>query len=304
MGLYTSGSTYASLAEFEKEGYYTDLIKTVTLSDSTDNGYDLDVPQQNFLRTNYVSGHDAVLTVSDLKMPPITSDATQIYVGDGTNIGVQGTDFWRRKDNQLQIEGTTFWTGSETASVLYFQNESNPNVLNVYSPTDVDWLGTTDLDYTSAMQVQAKVGSGYDGASAVLSLSYPTWWMSPAFTRNDLQDYKRMKHFYGVFENSGIVVNNLYDAPTWEANHKFQVSIIQNGTLTGQSTETQEFTESDLTANSPAWLDYYRVSLPIKGNFVSFQAGIHSFNRGTWEMVGYQIDTDKEGRTSRRAYNE
>ena len=304
MGLIGSSSTYTTFAEFEYEGFFTDLIKTVTLSDSSDVGYDLDQPLQQYSRSDYKAGDDVIVQLSDIKLTPITDYQFNESVVSGATAGTAGTDYKRRKNNQLLVDGTSFWTGVETLTVGLYQEEDNPYTLNVYSDTDEDWLTTADLDYTDLMNVQVKVGSGYDGEGGVISLSYPSWWVSPAFTRNNLANYKRAKHFYAIFENEGLVLNNTYTAPSWEASHDFNVSLIQNGTLEGQQTFAQPFTASDLSATSPAWLDYYRVAYPLKGNFMSFQAGIHSFNRGTWEFVGYQIDTDSEGRTSRRAYNE
>ena len=301
-----SGST-TYFGEFNIDSYYTDLNYATTLQDDSDSGYDMDSPVATWARGSYISGQNAVLSFGGaLKLNPVIDYNNSLTLSDGSNTGVAGTDFWRHKNNNVVVNGTTFWTGSETLTATLYQEESNPRVLNVYSVTDEDYLSVASLDYTSNMLVQAKVDSGYDNASVVISLSYPTWWVSPAFTRNDIKDIKRMKHFYGIFENSLNAGNNTYTAPSWDALCSFNLSIMQNGTEGGQVIEDNLSADSvrDLTEQAPAWLDFYRVSLPIKGSFVSFQACVHSFDRGQWEMVGYQIETDTEGRTSRRAYNE
>ena len=301
-----SGST-TYFGEFNIDSYYTDLNYTTTLQDDSDSGYDMDSPVATWARGSYISGQNAVLSFGGaLKLNPVIDYNNSLTLSDGSNTGVAGTDFWRHKNNNVVVNGTTFWTGSETLTATLYQEESNPRVINVYSVSNEDYLSVASLDYTSNMLVQAKVDSGYDNASVVISLSYPTWWVSPAFTRNDIKDIKRMKHFYGIFENSLNAGNNTYTAPSWDALCSFNLSIMQNGTEGGQVIEDNLSADSvrDLTEQAPAWLDFYRVSLPIKGSFVSFQACVHSFDRGQWEMVGYQIETDTEGRTSRRAYNE
>jgi hypothetical protein len=306
LSLFDSGSTNTTVAEFNYEGYYTDLITVTSLSDSVDVGYDLNEPTSTYARGSYKSGSNVVLDLgSGIKANPVIDYDYSLVVSDGANTGVKGTDYRRHKDNQVIVDGKTFWTGSETLSITLYQEESCNKVMNVYHTGDEDWLGDSVLDWNGQLAVQSKVGSGYGGDAVVLSLSYPTWWVSPAFTRNDIKDLKRMKHFYAVLENNVFAVNNTYTDPSWEALSEFNVSIIQNGTLEGQNTSTVASNSlRDLNDESPAWLDYYRVSLPIKGSFVSFQAAIHSFDRGQWELVGYQIETDPEGRTSRRAYND
>lgn len=302
-----SSSTYATMCEFNMSDYYTDANALVVLSDATDSGYDLDVPLATFTRSNYIADSNPVLNFGGvLKVPPIMDSDNVAVVSQLSGAGVNGTDFWRHKGNVFVVEGSTFFAGADTLYASMFQEESNYRVLNVYSLADEDYLGLTDLDYTDDMNVQAAVGSGYDGETVMLSLSYPTWWISPAFTRNDIKDLKRMNHFYGIFENSVPAGNNTYTDASWDTLNSFNMSIIQNGTGAGQVVNDNLASSDirDLSAQAPAWLDYFRVSLPIKGNFISFQACIHSFDRGQWEMVGYQVETNTEGRTSRRAYNE
>jgi len=297
-------STTATMGEFNFGDYFTDLLTFRTLKADADIGYDLDQPFLVFNRSDYPSNSDVVLSLEGLqKLIPVTDVDSWFFLNNLVDQAVPGVDYFRRRNNLLYVNGTNYWTGIQTLYGSQYQNEENPNVLNVYSTSDEGWMSVVDLNYTDLLHVRT-TNTDYVDEQVVLSLSYPTWWVSPSFTRNDVKDLKRMKHFYGIFENSLVPLNRNFGTPVWWAENKFSVSIIQNGTLEGQVSETTTGSLSDLTAQTPAWLDYYRVVLPIKGNFISFQACVHSFNRGSWELVGYQIETDAEGRTSRRAYNE
>jgi len=308
MGVRGTTSTYTSLAEFNIDNLFNDLQSEKTLSDATDIGYDLDDTLISWNRGDYVAGSDVVLTLGGfVKAIPISNVDYLNIVTSSSEVGVSGTDYWQHRGNSLVVNGTTFWDGSEVLYADVIQRETNNyHYLNVYSVADEEYLGLTDLEYSDNMGVQAVVGSGYDGESVITNLSYPTWWISPAFTRNDIKNLKRMHHFYGIFQNTPLPVNRTYTSPTWRGLNSFDMTLVQNGTL-GGATEFYNMASDDvrdISNDAPAWLDYFRVSIPVKGNFMSFQACVHSFDRGQWELVGYQIDTEMEGRTSRRAYNE
>ena len=114
-----------------------------------------------------------------------------------------------------------------------------------------------------------------------------------------------MSHFYAVFENSSTIQTNSSTAPSWVATPKMNLAVVQNGSRTGQSSTaiTDDADPTDILSTSDSGLDYYRVVYPIDGNFISFQAFVYSFDDGNWELVGYQLETDVSGRTSRKPYD-
>lgn len=304
-GLNSSSSSYSTIGEFNIDYVFTDLVSNKTLAAASDIGYDLDEPTATWSRSSYLSNSDVVLTTEpSLNINPITDFNDTVTISNGTDEAVYGTDFHRHTRNRLVVDGSTYWTGVETLTMSLFQEESNPYVLNVYSVSDEDWLEVADLTYTDHVNVRS---TPYDGESVVTSLSYPCWWISPAFTRASVSNLKRVRQLITMFENELSPSNNTYTAPSWDALYSFNLSVLQNGTSSGQTVTADSLTNTDIrdiVATEPAWLDFFRLTLPIKGSFVSFQASVHSFDRGHWELVGYELDTMPEGFTGRRAFNE
>jgi hypothetical protein len=216
----------------------------------------------------------------------------------------EGTDYIRRNEDVL------CYFSSFGANYLEFEQNlpSLDRPMIVWHNTESRYVAQSEYLFNVSAQgfgMRAKTaGDPLDGDSVTVGLAYPTWWCSPVFSRNDISDYKRLKHFYAVFENVSFsqVTSGV---PQWKALSKFNVALVQTGTRSGDTQTDVVSADSltDIATDEPGWNEYFRVALPFKGNSTGFQACVYSFDQHQWEMTGYQIETDVEGRTSRRADN-
>ena len=268
-----------------------------------------------------------------------TSDGNVTYFAYGCKLDLMSTTracyLEPDANSNIVIEAVS----SKTYNGLLYRNISENNLYEVkyistwneiYSITLVDTIGSSaanaallaydvpitdigtyidhsNLTVNNGLSYRALSGNGdyYDGNSVEYGLAYPSWWLSPAFTRNNITSLKTMRHFYAIFENSSSVQSSLDTEPSWYLTPKVNLAVVQNGSRTGQSSTsiTDGADPFDIENTSDAGLDYYRVVYPIDGNFISFQAFVYSFDDGNWELVGYQLETDVSGKTSRKPYD-
>ena len=306
----------ATLTEFNIDNSFLDLVKTNNMDDSALNVHiKLPVPRVTFskaaspvgtkanfvLETPTVGAGIRVMPIGYLGYSKVTNNTT-------ATVGVEGTDFVYTKDNNISTS-SAFQAASAVIQVEVL-GETDLSPLYIKNVTTEEYIPLTSLTYNVAatsLGYHAKCANGdaYDGDSCTYGLAYPSWWLSPAFTRNNIQSLKRMNHFYAVFENSSTIQTNSVLAPSWAATPKMNLAIVQNGSRIGQSSTaiTDASNAFDTTSTADSGLDYYRVVYPIDGNFTSFQSFVYSFDDGNWELVGYQLDTDISGKTSRKPYD-
>jgi hypothetical protein len=209
-------------------------------------------------------------------------------------------------DNGVTWDSGTVFSG--VTSRLYYSNGfvyASSVTTGTYRSADYGTTWTSMGSTTSSGTGQFTKLADVSNETVTYGVAYPCWWLSPAFTRNNIQNLKRMSHFYAVFENSSSIQTNSSTAPSWVATPKMNLAVVQNGSRTGQSSTaiTDDADPFDILSTSDSGLDYYRVVYPIDGNFISFQAFVYSFDDGNWEMVGYQLDTDVSGKTNRKPYD-
>jgi hypothetical protein len=306
----------ASLVEFNIKDSFLDLVKTSVIDDNLANvQIKLPVPRVSLTKAASPLGTKAHFS---LETPTTGTGIKPIPVGflgykgvtnttDATT-GVEGTDYVTTKDSAI-ITTNTFQGATDVVQVEVLA-ETDLSPLYIKNVTTESYIPLTSLTYNVAAtsknyHAKCTAGDVYDGKTVTYGLAYPSWWLSPAFTRNNIKNLKRMSHFYAVFENSVPIQTNATLAPSWVTAPKMNLAIVQNGSRTGQSSTavTDESDPFDILSTSDAGLDYYRVVYPIEGNFISFQAFVYSFDDGNWELVGYQLEADTSGKTSRKPYD-
>lgn len=311
-----SDTTASSLVEFNIKDSFLDLVKTSVMDDVDLNvQIKLPVPRVSLTKAASPSGTKAHFS---LETPTTGTGIKPIPVGflgykgvtnttDSTT-GVEGTDYVTTKDSAI-ITIDAFQGVTDVVQVEVLA-ETDLSPLYIKNVTTESYIPLTSLTYnvaatSKAYHAKCTNGDAYDGETVTYGLAYPSWWLSPAFTRNNIKNLKRMSHFYAVFENSVPIQTNTTLAPSWVAAPKMNLAIVQNGSRTGQSSTavTDESDPFDILSTSDAGLDYYRVVYPIEGNFISFQAFVYSFDDGNWELVGYQLEADTSGKTSRKPYD-
>jgi hypothetical protein len=311
----------ATLTEFNINDSYLDLVKTSTMDDSAYNvQIKIPVPRAVYTKAALPVGTKANFklenptgstgtSTSGIKPIPVGYLGYSVVtnVNDATT-GVEGADYVYAKNDSITTS-STFQDSSEVLKVeVVKEDDLTPMYIKVASTGVI--VPFSSLSYNSeatskGFYARCTNGDAYDGVSVTYGLAYPCWWLSPAFTRNNIQSLKRMSKFYAVFENSSSIQTNATLAPSWVAAPKMNLAIVQNGSRTGQSSTaiTDASDQFDILSTSDAGLDYYRVVYPIDGNFISFQAFVYSFDDGNWEFVGYQLETDVTGKTSRKPYD-
>jgi hypothetical protein len=306
----------ATLTEFNISDSYLDLVKTSTLDDTTVNVHiKLPVPKASYTKAALPTGTKAHFELENpttgvgIKPLPISYlGYSKVTNTTDTTVGIEGTDFVYAKNNSITTSAT-FQGHSEVVQVeITKEDDLTPMYIKDATTGIVVPLSalTYNVPATSVgYHAMCSNGDAYDGVSVSYGLAYPCWWLSPAFTRNNIQNLKRMSHFYAVFENSSSIQTNSTTAPSWVTTPKMNLAVVQNGSRTGQSSTaiTDDADPTDILSTSDTGLDYYRVVYPIDGNFISFQAFVYSFDDGNWELVGYQLETDVSGRTSRKPYD-
>ena len=314
-----NGAEYlaATLTEFNIDDNYLDLVKNSTMSDTSLNVHiKIPVPKASYTKGAFSpSGCKASFQLENptigtgIKTLPVSSlgYSKVTNVNDFTT-GVEGTDFVFAKDNSI-ITASAFQDSSEAVQVEVLC-ETDLSPMYIKNLTTEAYIPLSSLTYNvpaTSLGYHAKCSDGdaYDGKVCMYGLAYPSWWLSPAFTRNNIQNLKRMSKFYAVFENSSTVQTNDETFPSWYATPKMNLAIVQNGSRNGQISTaiTDSADPFDILSTSDSGLDYYRVVYPIDGNFISFQAFVYSFDDGNWELVGYQLETDVSGKTSRKPYD-
>jgi hypothetical protein len=305
--------TYSTLAEFNIKDSFLDLVKTSVLDDVAYNvQIKLPVPRASFTKASLPVGQKAYFNLetpasgTGIKPMPIGFlGYKQIRNTTDSVTGTEGADYVLGKDNSI-ITSDAFQGINDVIQVEVLA-ETDASPLYIKNVTTESYIPLTSLSHNTTTQYSARCTNGdvYDGKTVTYGLAYPSWWLSPAFTRNNIKNLKRMSHFYAVFENSVPIQTNTTLAPSWVTSPKMNLAIVQNGSRTGQSSTavTDESDPFDILSTSDAGLDYYRVVYPIEGNFVSFQAFVYSFDDGNWELVGYQLEADTSGKTSRKPYD-
>ncbi len=330
-------SVYASeICEF-KIGYQ-DFVKLVTLNyydfvTNADNDFTkaayIRVPRstQAWNSASFTSTGDILL---DLRNNPDSGNSFRLlpFVDDASNLSVSNpstasiltldTDYFRTNPQYLLIKDGNFDTG--TLDIRLLDDNGVHSGISAYDHKNTEYLEestaysiTSDYGTNTILAYASDNGTGYDGEDVYLAYNYPCWWFSPVFTRSNIASYKRMLYWYGMFGSTGYtdykfgnlsqVTSETNADPRYIRWDKFNVAIVAHGIRGGQKYTDIQGAESikDTDNDAPQWNDYWRVANYLRGNYTDFQFVIYSFNEGGFEMVGYQIDTESKGRTSRRA---
>lgn len=314
----SSSNDRSDLVEFKQERrldylyYSTGLVALASIA-STDaslcchRGYNKGFESTTVTIADLSDDYYTHANVSPFRLPPVKEVSTNVVA---YNVTPTAVPFTRVKGDILKrttSNGLTWFHQKNDAGlppIKVFDANMTELTKGTQWELSVPEYQETTVYSTNSYYVYKPAGTGY-ADPVYIGVEYPCWWVSPAFTRKQLPNLKRLLYWYGMFENRSSVGEEISTEGVnwyWLNKDLFNLAFLINGTGRGDS-----FTEvvdsgsiTDISEESLLANDWYRVSQFIKGNVTDFQFVIHSFNSGTFSMVGYQISTRPEGRTSRR----
>lgn len=198
----------------------------------------------------------------------------------------------------LQIYAAQRWNGS-----FYYPYQVIVNGV-IVDPNDASITSVLPESLTNNLEVTLTGLLVTD--VVVVGECYPAYIYSPIFTRNSLQNWKRLKYFTGYYDNtvlgerwlSSEVPTGRFDLVGLTKNH-FNFDLImlynneQDGSLSeevyGASSLSWDEAVLGLGVLSSSYKRYSRIVVPVIGGGYDFQFVHYSSSVNTFRVAGYQI---------------
>ncbi len=132
---------------------------------------------------------------------------------------------------------------------------------------------------------------------------FPCWIVSPTYTRSDIADESRVLYAYSTFQNDAESRRTRLGVPCNIT--KGFAGIIDCATLDGtyeplqQSSQRQDLSNVYEPTNVPKFTGTQTVKLRVGLTSNAFQYFIYSFDNGTWNCLGYKVETEQKGKRLR-----
>ncbi len=228
-----------------------------------------------------------------------------------------GTNFSTATQRQFGTEwrkfswDSVYFSATQTLNNQFYVQQVTPlgqlpiGLLQIDTNGGWTWVDNVSPYVTLPSSTQEKYSISLTGLSNFVYVGnlFPCWITTSVYFRSDIADESRVTYVYPIFQNDTESRRTRLGIPCNIT--KGYAGVVDSSSLDGtferidQPSQRQDLSNVFESTNVPQFTGTQSVKISARIMSNAFQFFVYSFDNGTWNLLGYKVETDQKGKRVR-----